>query len=124
MPGAQGRPGGGLGTPEGTPDSLHKYRWPILAACVAILAIGGFWVVSRQQPGSTAKAGSSLEAPIAPIAGGSQATLLLQALKEEMFQLELDRQKGSISEEEYGKAKAALDQTLQRAIARAQTTKA
>jgi len=122
--GGQRGPGGGLGTPEGTPDPLHKYRWPILGGCVAILAIGGFWVVSRQQPGSAAKPSASPEPSPAAIAGGSQGSLLLHALKEELFQLEVDRQKGSISEEEYTKAKAALDQTLQRAIARTQATKA
>jgi hypothetical protein len=44
--------------------------------------------------------------------------LLLQALKEELFQLEIERQQGSISQQEYEKAKAALDQTLQRAVKR------
>jgi hypothetical protein len=44
--------------------------------------------------------------------------MLLEGLKEELFQLELDKQEGSISEGEYQSAKAALDQTLRRALAR------
>jgi hypothetical protein len=44
--------------------------------------------------------------------------LLLEAMKEELFQLEIDRQQGKISPEEYGKAKAALDETIRRALAR------
>jgi len=44
--------------------------------------------------------------------------MLLQALKEELFQLEVERQQGSITQQEYEKHKAALDQTLQRAISR------
>jgi hypothetical protein len=46
------------------------------------------------------------------------AGMLLQALKEELFQLEVERQQGSITQQEYEKHKAALDQTLQRAISR------
>jgi hypothetical protein len=47
---AAGRPGGGLGTPEGTPDPIHKYRYAILAGCLALLAAGGGWVATRNQP--------------------------------------------------------------------------
>jgi hypothetical protein len=39
-------------------------------------------------------------------------------MKEELFQLELDRQQGNISHDEYAKAKAALDETIRRAVAR------
>jgi len=44
--------------------------------------------------------------------------LLLEALKEELFQLELDRKQGRITPEEYAKTKAALDQTLDHALKR------
>ena len=56
------------------------------------------------------------------LAGGPGArdrnALLLEAMKEELFQLELDRQQGKIAPEEYAKAKAALDETIRRAVAR------
>jgi hypothetical protein len=60
------------------------------------------------------------QVPAAPVRAVVQdrSTLLLEALKEELFQLEVDRQKGRISAEEYAKAKQALDATLQRALAR------
>jgi hypothetical protein len=45
--------------------------------------------------------------------------MLLEALKEELFQLEVDHKQGKISQQEYEKAKAALDGTLERAIKRA-----
>ncbi len=151
---AAGRPGGGLGTPEGTPDPIHKYRWAILAGCLALLAAGGGWVATRNQPDAT----PALPAPVAtakravqpkpkaaagpPIAAAPQvaapqiatapqvavqpsappSTMLLEGLKEEMFQLEVERQQGSISDAEYQNAKAALDKTLQRALARAKGT--
>jgi hypothetical protein len=44
--------------------------------------------------------------------------LLLEALKEELFQLEVEHKQGSISQQEYERARAALDQTLERAIKR------
>lgn len=40
-------------------------------------------------------------------------------MKEELFQLEIERQQGQISAAEYEQQKAALDQTLKRALARA-----
>jgi hypothetical protein len=44
--------------------------------------------------------------------------MLLEGLKEEMFQLELERKQGHISQAEYEKAKAAFDVTLERALKR------
>ena len=44
---------------------------------------------------------------------------LLDALKEELFQLEMERHQGKISGEDYEKAKSALDTTLARAAKRA-----
>ena len=43
---------------------------------------------------------------------------MLAALKEELFQLEVERQQGKLSPEEYDSARAALEQTLKRALAR------
>jgi len=115
---ASARPGGGLGNPEGTPDPLEKDRWPLLAVCLGAMVVGGIWVVSKNQ-GAPQPASSAAVVAAAPgqsaVPSGS---LLLQALKEEIFQLEVERQQGKISEAEYATAKAALDQTLARAIAR------
>ena len=43
---------------------------------------------------------------------------LLEALKEEIFDLEVEHKQGRISQQEYEQTKAALDQTLQRALKR------
>jgi hypothetical protein len=51
------------------------------------------------------------------------SSMLLEALKEELFELEVERKQGHISLEEYEKAKSALDQTLERALRREATTK-
>ena len=47
-----------------------------------------------------------------------RSAALLEAMKEELFQLESDRVKSKISQQDYENAKAALDNTLQRAMRR------
>jgi 5-hydroxyisourate hydrolase-like protein (transthyretin family) len=137
------RPGGGLGRPIDTPDPLSNYRWVILGALGVVLAGGGYLAVSRSK-GAGAPAGETevdqiveeVEIPpkgVAPSAAvavpastavtadrapADRSQMILEALKEELFQLEIERQQGSISQADYEKAKSALDQTLQRALAR------
>jgi len=63
----------------------------------------------RPQPSAAAPASSS----------SASASMLLQGLKDELFELEVEHKQGRISQQEYESAKAALDQTLQRALKRA-----
>ncbi|MGA8503212.1 MAG: carboxypeptidase regulatory-like domain-containing protein [Candidatus Sulfotelmatobacter sp.] len=131
-PGAQAtdRPGGGLGPPIDAPDPLQKYRWWILVGIAFALISGGVYVAVRQQsaaralarqtPGSSASA-TTLEDDYAPAETNTRArptSMLLEGLKEELFQLEVERRQGQISQAEYEKAKSALDQTLERALKR------
>jgi hypothetical protein len=143
-PPAQGRdnrPGGGLGVPIDAPDPLEKYRWAILGGFALILAGGAYVVLTRQ----TAHAGASaaglpgIDVPMPEVPRAAKTTtaastphaatqsghssMLLEALKEELFQLEVEHKQGHISQAEYEKAKAALDQTLERAIKRGTKTK-
>lgn len=126
----QGRPGGGLGTPEGTPDPLQKYRWPILAGLAVALAVAGGYIASRPKPVATAgpiqpvAAKPAAVSVSAPANGANRSAALLDALKEELFQLEMDRQQGKVSESEYAQAKTGLDQALRRAVSRAKETSA
>ncbi len=131
---ASNRPGGGLGPPIDAPDPLQKYRWWILGGFAAVLIVGGVIVASRQQSAARAAArersgatalhqieesyvpAESLPAP--PPRAGRPGAALLDALKEELFQLEVERRQGKISQDEYEKAKSALDQTLDRALKR------
>jgi hypothetical protein len=46
------------------------------------------------------------------------ASMLLEGLKEELFQLEVEHKQGRISQQEYEKAKSAMDHTLERALKR------
>ncbi|SPF33289.1 conserved exported hypothetical protein [Candidatus Sulfotelmatobacter kueseliae] len=141
---AESRPGGGLGPPIDAPDPLHRYQFPILIGVTLALAGGGVFTAFRQQTGAraafrpkamqaadqeadasyeemeavaaSAKRGAATQPPKAPV---STSSMLLEGLKEELFQLEVEHKQGRISQQEYEKTKAALDQTLQRALKRA-----
>ena len=121
-----------MGPPIDAPDPLEKYRWYILGGFAVILAAGAFYITTRSR---SADFGST-ERPLATIPdfaasdtdvsdgpprrqpGAGRSGLLLEALKEELFQLEVEHKQGSISQPEYERARAALDQTLERAIKR------
>jgi hypothetical protein len=108
-------PGGGLGVPNSLPDPLHNGQWLFLAVLTLFLAAGAVYVYTAKPPVATAPAGTAAAAPLP--AKGRQA-MLLEAMKEEIFQLESDRLQGKVSAQEYETAKAALDKTLQRAMQR------
>lgn len=112
--GPDNRPGGGLGRPIESPDPLEKsalqgqggvlsYRVITLIGLGAVLLGGALWTIRRAPTPAVAAAGS---------------TPLLSALKDELFQLEMEHKQGQISDKDYTSAKAALDQTLARAIRR------
>jgi hypothetical protein len=130
-----------MGPPIDAPDPLQKYRWWIIGGFVLALVGGAFYVTSRQRTAITANAtGSEFEIPESapavrayrpnpaavsrptPTATAPPAparpSMLLEALKEELFQLEIEHKTGKITQQEYDKAKAALDGTLERAIKR------
>jgi hypothetical protein len=128
-PSGETRPGGGLGVPNDAPDPLDKYRWYILGGFGIALVGGALYIVQRSR--SVRVTGSTDPAPLKPAANvaadavsatssSSHAGIFLQGLKEEMFQLELDHKQGRISDDEYTKTRSALDQTLSRALKRAQ----
>ena len=125
--GRDSRPGGGLGPPIDAPDPLEKYRWYILGGFAVVLAAGAFYITNRSRSGERSLAtvsgfgASDIEVPDSlPVAqpASGRPGLLLEALKEELFQLEVEHKQGSISQPEYERARAALDQTLERAIKR------
>jgi hypothetical protein len=113
---ADNRPGGGLGKPGEDPDPLDQYRWWLLGGLGAALALGGVYITSRSKTQIPA-AVATTSIPAAPESTGHSGALL-NALKEELFQLEMEHKQGQISDQEYATAKSALDQTLARAIKR------
>ncbi len=120
---ADSRPGGGLGPPIEAPDPLEKYRWPILGGFAVLLVAGAVYMAKRPQaariPDFSAPDANAQKVPPAPKPSASpRPALLLEALKEELFELEMEHKQRRISQDEYEKAKAALDQTLERALKR------
>ena len=115
------RPGGGLGAPIDAPDPLHDYRVYLLGGFALVLVMGGAYIVSRSNhPATAAATAAGAQGPTAaPALPQNRGSMLLEALKEELFQLEVDRQQGKISAEDYAKAKSGLDETMKRALARA-----
>ncbi|HKD13327.1 MAG TPA: hypothetical protein VKE71_02175 [Candidatus Angelobacter sp.] len=84
-------------------DQSKRELWFFISGIVVIVVVGIFALRRMNQPA------------VAPASTGEPA---LEALKTEMFQLEADRLRGSISAEEYSTTKAALSQTLERILAR------
>lgn len=131
---ADNRPGGGLGPPIDAPDPLHSFRWVILGGLGVMLICGAVFVVNRSSqqtaepaplPVRAAVAANREKPKVAPAATiappTDKASMLLEGLKEELFQLEIEKQQGRISEGDYQATKSALDQTLKRALARKQS---
>lgn len=82
--------------------------WLLIAGIFVILAIGGYSVWRMKlRP-----------APVIVSAKAGGNTPLLDALKEQLFQLESDRLHGTISAEEYAASKQALSESIQRAMVR------
>ena len=105
---ADRRPGGGLGAPVEGRDPMDGYRGWMLGGFGVLLAAGAFYT-ARGTRAHPQRARAAEREPASP---------LLSALKEELFELEMEHKKGSISDHEYLEAKAALDQTLKRAMKR------
>ena len=139
---ADNRPGGGLGPPIDAPPPLQKYQWWIIGGFAAVLIIGGVFVASRQQASnrkaraaatglSEIEEAEDFEVPVAKRSAGDSPAVaetsrlrnqptskLLEGLKEELFELEVEHKQGRITQEDYEKTKAALDHTLERALKR------
>jgi hypothetical protein len=126
--GAAAAPGGGLGNPTGTPDPLSGARWYILGIVLVVLTGGVIWMLRRKPvvataspaaagtPASYSPSSSRPLPPSEPRAPQWTApqSPVLDAVKEELFQLESDRLQGNISQQEYEAAKSGLDALLRR----------
>jgi hypothetical protein len=119
--------GGGISIQQ-VPGRLDDLKWPLLGVLAVGFALGAFLlsrksVVSvpvgpQMQSESLASAGFTASSksntpPSAALAELDAAVgTSLDALKERIFRLELRRQAGTISEEEYGQERAKAEQVL------------
>jgi hypothetical protein len=108
------QPGGGIGSPIGTPDPLSKYKVWILAGLGLLLVASAAFLLRKPAQGAAFKANAgTAQTSATPEA---KSAVLLNALKEELFALESEKVAGTISPEEYAKQKAALESVLKRAL--------
>jgi hypothetical protein len=126
-------PGKGLGLPldpNGTHEPLStKYKWWILGA-LGLLLVAAAGVLLRKPAVAPVVAGTAMPStashtviarsqPMVAATLAGQQEQLMQALKEELFELETERLQGHISETDYVQSKAAIELILRRALARA-----
>jgi hypothetical protein len=128
----QGGPVAGKVTVEQIPGRLDVLKWPLIAGFLGLFALGAILLVRK--PVVAVAGGSSYEGahePVIksrvgsaskPVAAASTAPSLadvdaavgvsLDSLKDQMFRLELRRQAGTISEEEYTQERARTEKVL------------
>ena len=105
------------------PGRLESLRWPLVAGFIALFALGAFFLARRPVPAigpaSEVQRGmgrADQKGPDASRAGvddlDREVTANLGALKDTLFRLELRRQAGTISEEEYARERARIEKTV------------
>lgn len=136
----EARPGGGLGAPIEAPDPLSSSRWYLITIFVVVLAAGGYWLYRMQRggahasPASTntppkgnaakARAGQNYAgSPSRPMNGSSNGAGMLEAIKDELFQLETDRLQGKVSQQEYDTSKAGLETLMRRHLKKSEESR-
>lgn len=127
---ADTRPGGGLGVPVGGADPIDKYRWWILGGLSVVLAVAAGFLLRKPSSGPLPAAAAvpapptRAAAPPATVsspvvhAPAAPRSVMLTALKDELFALETERLEGKISDSEYAELKSAFQTVLRRTLAR------
>jgi 5-hydroxyisourate hydrolase-like protein (transthyretin family) len=142
--GGAGRDSGAGAAPEGSasvqviPGRLDALKWPLVAGFASLFALGAFFLFRKRVPaGMTTSGGvddfpapkkrprNSAGAQAGPASSSASASLTevdaqvetsLDALKDKIFRLELRRQAGTISEEEYARERAKTEQILRELV--------
>jgi hypothetical protein len=121
QPNGGGSNPGAAGTPANAAEQTSPARWYIFGAILVIVAGGVFWMVQKRAPNSSRSSSSSAAKPQRQQRNASRSpqpmpeeNAMLDALKDELFQLETDRLNGKISQQDYEATKAGLDALLRR----------
>ena len=117
-------PAGPDSHPHSAPGPLKRYGGYIAGGFALLLGAGIIYTRTRSRAvaiPSPSKQRIPNRASPAP-ASSSRSDVVLEELKNQLFQLEVERKQGRIAQPEYERARAALDRTLKRAIKRAPRT--
>jgi hypothetical protein len=124
--GAQGAPEAQSAAPaasvQSIPGRLDVLKWPLIAGFVGIFALGAMLLARKPvmavAGGGVAASGTATSAPKSNALSQVDAAVgtSLDALKDQMFRLELRRQAGSISEEEYAQERARAEKVLRELV--------
>jgi len=103
---------------QSIPGRLDVLKWPLIAGFVGIFALGALLLARKPV---AVVAGDVPASHVAPNSGSSSPALSqvdaavgtsLDALKDQLFRLELRRQAGTISEAEYAQERARAEKVL------------
>jgi hypothetical protein len=124
--GAQGAPEAQSAAPaasvQSIPGRLDVLKWPLIAGFVVVFALGAMLLARKPvmavAGGGVAASGTATSAPKSNALSQVDAAVgtSLDALKDQMFRLELRRQAGSISEEEYAQERARAEKVLRELV--------
>jgi hypothetical protein len=106
---------------QSIPGRLDVLKWPLIAGFVGIFALGAMLLARRPVVAVAGGAPVANNAAAAPKSNAlSQVDAAvgtnLDALKDQMFRLELRRQAGTISEEEYAQERARAEKVLRELV--------
>jgi hypothetical protein len=108
--------------PNSAPGPLKRYGGYIAVGFALLVVVGVIYARTRLRAVSSASRPRIPKRPSPAPASLSRSAVLLEELKNQLFQLEVDRKHGRIAQTEYERARVALDRTLERAIKRASQT--
>jgi hypothetical protein len=106
---------------QSIPGRLDVLKWPLIAGFVGIFALGAMLLARKPVPvvaGSVLAARAPADSmPSTPLAQVDAAVgTNLDALKDQLFRLELRRQAGTISEAEYAQERARAEKVLRELV--------
>jgi hypothetical protein len=119
---ARANPAGPDSHPNGATGPLKRYGGYIAVGFALLVVVGVIYARTRLRAVSSASRPRIPKRPSPAPASLSRSAVLLEELKNQLFQLEVDRKHGRIAQTEYERARVALDRTLERAIKRASQT--
>ena len=107
---------------QSIPGRLDVLKWPLIAGFVGIFALGAMLLARKPvvavAGGAPMVSGTAASAPKSNALSQVDAAVgtNLDALKDQMFRLELRRQAGTISEEEYAQERAHAEKVLRELV--------